>query len=237
MAALDRGRSRFPDPRFVPGDAPFGRGADFRPETLVDAYAHGIFPWPYDDGEVYWWSPDPRAVIPLDGLKISRSLRRTVRRADFACTYDRAFDDVMRACAEPRETGTWITPEYMAGYADLHRVGHAHSVEVWSGGALVGGLYGVTVGALFTGESMFHRRTDASKVALVGLVERLREGGATVLDVQWVTPHLASLGAVEIPRSAYLRRLAEAIERPAPPFCGSRATTAVAREPENEEPT
>jgi leucyl/phenylalanyl-tRNA--protein transferase len=215
MAALDRGRSRFPDPRFVPGDAPFGRGADFRPETLVDAYAHGIFPWPYDDGEVYWWSPDPRAVIPLDGLKISRSLRRTVRRADFACTYDRAFDDVMRACAEPRETGTWITAEYMAGYADLHRVGHAHSVEVWSGGELVGGLYGVTVGALFTGESMFHRRTDASKVALVALRDRLRERGFGVIDAQLPTAHLTSMGAVAMPRSEYLDLIADLVARPA----------------------
>jgi leucyl/phenylalanyl-tRNA---protein transferase len=197
----------------VPGDAPFARGTDYSAATLIDAYGHGIFPWPYDDGEVYWWSPDPRAIIPLDGLHISRSLRRTLRRAGYRCTYDVAFADVMHACAEPRDTGTWITPEYMVGYQRLHDLGHAHSVEVWDGDELVGGLYGVTVGAVFTGESMFHRRTDASKVALVALRDRLVERGFGLLDAQLPTDHLMSLGAVAIPRRDYLElvgRLAEA---------------------------
>jgi leucyl/phenylalanyl-tRNA---protein transferase len=199
--------SRFPDPRRVPGDAPFARGADYSAATLIDAYVHGIFPWPYDDGEVYWWSPDPRAVIPLDGLHISRSLRQTLRRAGFRCTYDVAFADVMRACAEPRGTGTWITAEYMVGYRRLHDLGHAHSVEVWAGDELVGGLYGVTVGAVFTGESMFHRRSDASKVALVALRDRLVERGFGLLDAQLPTDHLISMGAVAVPRAEFLDRL------------------------------
>ena len=204
---MSRRFSRFPDPRRVPGDAPFARGADYDPETLVDAYAHGIFPWPYDDGEVYWWSPDPRAVIRLDGLRVSRSLRKTLRQGGFTCTYDRDFEAVMRACAEPRDTGTWITPEYMTGYARLHDLGVAHSVEVWAGEELVGGLYGVTVGAVFTGESMFHRRTDASKVALVALRDRLVQHGFGLIDAQLPTEHLLSMGAVAIPRTEFLRML------------------------------
>ena len=201
---MARRPSRFPDARRLPGDAPFARGADYSPETLIDAYGHGIFPWPYDDGEVYWWSPDPRAVIPMDGLKISRSLRQTLRRGTFRCTYDAEFGAVMRACAEPRDTGTWIMPDYMDGYQRLHDLGHAHSVEVWADHELVGGLYGVTVGAVFTGESMFHRRTDASKVALVALRDRLRDRGFGLLDAQLPTPHLMSMGAIAVPRRDYL---------------------------------
>lgn len=211
---MRRRTSRFPDPRGLPGDEPFARGADYRVETLVDAYGHGIFPWPYSDGEVYWWSPDPRALIPLDGLHISRSLRQTLRRSGFTCTYDRAFPDVMRACAQPRDTGTWITAEYMAGYQQLHEAGAAHSVEVWDAGGLVGGLYGVTVGAVFTGESMFHTRTDASKVALVALRDRLVERGFGMLDAQLPTSHLESMGAVAVPRSEYLAMLERLVELP-----------------------
>ena len=208
------GRSRFPDARRLPGDAPFARGVDYSPETLIDAYGHGIFPWPYDDGEVYWWSPDPRAVIPLDGLRISRSLRQTLRRGAFGWTYDADFAAVMHACAQPRDTGTWITPDYMVGYQRLHELGHAHSVEIWSGDELVGGLYGVTVGAVFTGESMFQRRTDASKVALVALRDRLVERGFGLLDAQLPTDHLLSMGAVAVPRTEYLDVLDKLVEQP-----------------------
>ena len=200
-------QSRFPDPNTLPGDAPFAYGANYDPDVLVDAYAHGIFPWPYDDGEVYWWSPDPRSVIPVDELYVSRSLRRTVRRAGWRCSVDEAFDEVMRACAEPRDTGSWITDDYRAGYARLHRLGVAHSVEVWEGSQLVGGLYGVVIGAVFTGESMFHRRTDASKVALVHLRDHMTARSLELIDCQLPTDHLTSMGAVTIPRSEFLDRL------------------------------
>jgi leucyl/phenylalanyl-tRNA--protein transferase len=160
-----------------------------------------------------WWSPDPRGVLPLDGLRVSRSLRRSLRR--FSVRVDTAFDEVIAACADPSRAGGWITQEIATAYRELHRLGWAHSVEAWSDdGRLVGGLYGVCIGGLFAGESMFHTETDASKVALVALVERLRAGGAELLDVQWSTPHLASLGVVEISRSDYLRRLGRAVRRP-----------------------
>ena len=208
------GGSMFPDPRSLPGDEPFAYGANYDAHVLVDAYAHGIFPWPYDDGEVYWWSPDPRAVIFLDGLKVSRSLRQTVRRSGWHCTTDRAFVAVMEACAEPRPGGSWITGEYMRGYARLHELGHAHSVEVWDRDDLVGGLYGVTSGAVFTGESMFHRRTDASKVALVALRDHMRARGMELIDAQLPTDHLQSMGAVAIARSQYLDLLEALRGRP-----------------------
>jgi leucyl/phenylalanyl-tRNA---protein transferase len=165
-----------------------------------------------DEELLVWWSPDPRGVLPLDALRVGRSLRRSCAR--FEVRVDTAFEDVVDGCADPGRAGRWITPSIRDAYVGLHRLGWAHSVEAWDGDGLAGGLYGVAIGGLFAGESMFHRRTDASKVALVGLVERLRDGGASVLDVQWVTPHLASLGAVEVPRAEYLRRVAEAIERP-----------------------
>ena len=202
-----------------------GVGADLEPGTLLAAYRTGIFPMPVEAGDeelLAWWSPDPRGVVPLDGLRVGRSLRRSCRR--FEVRVDTAFEAVIDSCADPGRTGRWITPSIREAYVWLHRLGWAHSVEAWDGDGLAGGLYGVAIGGLFAGESMFHRRTDASKVALVGLVDRLRQGGATLLDVQWVTPHLASLGAVEIPRRAYLERLAEAIERSLPPFFGTRAT-------------
>jgi leucyl/phenylalanyl-tRNA---protein transferase len=168
------------------------------------------------DEVLVWWSPDPRGVLPLDGLRVGRSLRRACAR--FEIRVDGDFETVVDACADPARSGRWITPSIRDAYVRLHRQGWAHSVEAWDGDGLAGGLYGVAVGGLFAGESMFHHRTDASKVALVGLVERLREGGATLLDVQWVTPHLASLGAVEVPRTGYLERLAEAVARPLPAF-------------------
>lgn len=208
--------SRFPDPRSTPGDEPLAWGGDLGPDTLLDAYTRGIFPWPGPDGTVFWWSPDPRAVLPLDGLHISRSLRRTLRSERFHGTRDTAFSAVVAACADRPGHGTWITPAMAAAYARLHRLGHAHSVEVWGRGKqLVGGVYGVTVGAAFMGESMFHRADDASKVALVHLVEHLRDRGFDLFDVQLPTPHLARMGAVELARDAYLERLAVAVTRPA----------------------
>ena len=195
-----------------------GIGADLEPGTLLAAYRTGLFPMPVRrGGEVAWWSPEPRGVIPLDGLRVTRSLARSCRRFDVRI--DTAFGAVMRACADPRREAGWIDGRFVAAYTRLHELGWAHSVETWSRDEeghdeLVGGLYGIAIGGLFAGESMFHRRTDASKVALVALVERLRANGGVLLDVQWLTPHLASLGAVEITRTAYLRELHDAINRP-----------------------
>jgi leucyl/phenylalanyl-tRNA---protein transferase len=208
--------SRFPDPRTAPRHDALAVGGDLDPLTLLDAYSHGIFPWPNAAAVVSWWSPDPRAVIPIDGLHVSRSLRRVLRSRRFHCTVDTAFADVVHGCADRPAEETWITPPLVDAYLELHRLGHAHSVETWdAAGRLAGGLFGITVGAAFTGESMFHRRTDASKVALAHLVDRLRAGGFILLDVQLPTPHLASLGAVEVPRGEFLDRLAEAVRRPA----------------------
>ncbi len=205
-----------PDPRSAaPGDELLGVGADLEPGTLLTAYRRGLFPMPVRRrGPIGWWSPDPRGVVPLDGLRVSRTLRASVRR--FEVTYDTAFDDVVEACADPRRPHGWITPAVARAYGELHRLGWAHSIEVRAGGQLVGGLYGVEVGGLFAGESMFHHATDASKVALVALVGRLRDAGARdrVLDVQWCTAHLASLGAVTLPRTDYLDLVAGAATLP-----------------------
>ncbi len=207
--------SRFPDPRRAPGDGPLAVGTDLRPATLLDAYRHGIFPWPDRDGEVHWWSPDPRAVFPVGGVHVSRSLRRTLRSGRFTTTVDTAFDEVVAGCQE-RDEGTWITPELRAAFGELHRLGHAHSIEVWSDGdRLVGGLYGIAVGAVFCGESMFHRVTDASKVAMVELDRRLAAGGFVLFDAQLPTPHLASMGARVIRRDDYLDLLTALRDRPA----------------------
>ncbi len=195
-------------------DGVVGVGADLEPGTVVAAYRQGLFPMPVRRGRLLaWWSPDPRGILPLDGLRVSRSLRRSCRR--YELRVDTAFDAVLAACADRRRPGAWISPEVRAAYRRLHELGWVHSVEAWTGeGELAGGLYGVAVGGLFAGESMFSHRTDASKVALVGLVERLRAGGATLLDVQWTTPHLRSLGAVDVARARYLELLAEAVARP-----------------------
>jgi len=186
-------------------------GADLEPGTLLAGYRSGLFPMPFDRRRVAWFSPDPRGVLPLDGLVVARSLRRSLRRFDVR--FDTRFADVIAACADPRRSGAWIDSAILAAYTKLHTLGWAHSVEVFdpASGALVGGLYGVRIGRLFAGESMFHRATDASKVALVHLVEHLRATGATLLDVQWRTDHLASLGVIEIPRDEYLQRLAVAV--------------------------
>ncbi|MDQ3973321.1 MAG: leucyl/phenylalanyl-tRNA--protein transferase [Actinomycetota bacterium] len=208
--------SRFPDPRSGPVDAPLAVGGDLEPATLLDAYAHGIFPWPLDEQTIFWWSPDPRAVIPLDGLHVSRSLRRTLRSGRFCCSVDRAFAAVVAGCAYRPGQGTWITGELAGAYLRLHQQGHAHSVEVWDRDRrLAGGVYGVALGGAFMAESMFHRVSDASKVALAHLVERLRAGGFVLLDAQLPTAHLASLGAVEVARSQFLDRLAAALRLPA----------------------
>ncbi|MGH8898888.1 MAG: leucyl/phenylalanyl-tRNA--protein transferase [Egibacteraceae bacterium] len=209
-------RSRFPDPWSAPADAPLAWGGDLEPETLLDAYRHGVFPWPASDGTICWWSPDPRALLPLDGIHVSRSLRRTLRSGRFRCTQDAAFADVVAGCADRGSNGTWITSAMARAYTRLHELGHAHSVEVWNAdGALVGGIYGVAAGAAFSGESMFSRATDASKVALVDLSGRLRAGGFRLLDAQLPTPHLASMGAVAVPRSVFLRLLGVATASPA----------------------
>ncbi len=200
-------RWQFPSPLRAGADDVVAIGGDLAPGTLLAAYRAGLFPMPVDGVEaVVWWSPDPRGVLPLDALRISDSLRRSCAR--FEIRVNSAFAQVIDACADPRRPNGWIDPAIRAAYVRLHRLGWAHSVEAWTAeGELVGGLYGVAVGGLFAGESMFHRRTDASKVALVGLVERMRATGMALLDVQWRTDHLATVGAVEVRRRRYLELL------------------------------
>jgi leucyl/phenylalanyl-tRNA--protein transferase len=184
------------------------------PQLLLSGYCQGIFPMAHEDGEVYWYDPDPRAILPFDQFHVSRSLRRVVKSGRYEVRVDTAFTEVMRACASPalgRET-TWISDEFVKSYSQLHEAKLAHSVESWLDDELIGGLYGVSLGGLFAGESMFHRERDASKVALVHLVERLRRGGYTLLDVQFITPHLQRFGAVEIPRQLYKQHLARALQ-------------------------
>ena len=205
---------QMPDPEEADDNDLVGVGADLDAGTILAAYRAGIFPMPVE-GQLAWWSPDPRAILPLDGLKVSRSLRKACAR--FEVRLDTAFDDVIRACAEPSRRGGWISPPIIDAYVTLHRMGWAHSVEAWTrDGRLAGGLYGIAFGGVFAGESMFHRETDASKVALVALIELLAAGGAVLLDVQWQTDHLKSLGVIEIPRSEYLSRLAAARDLPLP---------------------
>ena len=190
-----------------------GVGADLEPGTILAAYRRGLFPMPVRRGVTAWWSPEPRGILPLDGLNVSRSLRRSCAR--YQIRFDTAFEEVVDACADRRRPGAWISRDIKRGYQGLYELGWVHTVETWSAdGRLVGGLYGVAVGGLFAGESMFHRETDASKVALVALVERLQRNGARLLDVQWVTPHLASLGAVAVPRHEYHRLLGDALNFP-----------------------
>ena len=185
-------------------------------ELLVSAYASGWFPMAVEPGEIRWYSPDPRGIIPLDRFHVSRRLARTSRSGRFTIEVDRAFDEVIRACAEadrdPDDPGSWIDDEIMESYCALHDRGVAHSVEAWRDGRLVGGLYGVALGGAFFGESMFHRVSDASKVALIALVERLRARGYRLLDTQWVTGHLLQFGAIEIPRRRYLQLLDAALK-------------------------
>ena len=188
-------------------------------ELLVSAYSSGWFPMAVDGGEIRWYSPDPRGIIPLDDFHVPSRLSRVIRSDRFHIQIDRGFEAVIRACAEidrqDDDPGTWISDEIVASYVELHRLGIAHSVEAWQDGRLAGGLYGVALGGAFFGESMFHHVTDASKVALAGLVDRMRTRGFTLLDVQWVTPHLEQFGAIAISRARYLKRLAEALAVPA----------------------
>lgn len=179
------------------------------PEVLVAAYASGIFPMDVD-GELCWFSPDPRTIIPLDSFHASKTLMQTYRQGRFEMRIDTAFEAVMRGCGH-RDEGTWISEEIVEAYCQLHELGAAHSVETWRNGELAGGLYGVALGGAFFGESMFSRQRDASKVALVALVQRMRERGFTLLDVQFTTEHLARFGAIEIPREEYLQKLAQAL--------------------------
>jgi leucyl/phenylalanyl-tRNA--protein transferase len=189
-------------------------GADLAPATIVAAYARGIFPWFSDGQPILWWSPDPRMVLFPGEFKISKSLAKTVSRGTFELRFDTAFGDVIAACAEPRRqgAGTWIVPEMRAAYAQLHTFGVAHSVESWRDGELVGGLYGLALGRMFFGESMFSRQTDASKVALVALVGKLQRDGFELIDCQQETRHLASFGARPIPRQDFVLRLKELID-------------------------
>jgi leucyl/phenylalanyl-tRNA--protein transferase len=201
-------------------------GGDLSPGRLLDAYRHGIFPW-YSEGDpILWWSPDPRMVLFPGELKVSRSLRKTLKRGEFAIRFDTAFREVIEACAAPRDGhgGTWIVPEMIEAYVRLHELGHVHSVEAWKDGVLAGGLYGMALAPVFFGESMFSRMADASKVALVHLVERLRAGGFRLIDCQQATAHLASLGAREIPRAEFSRLLEESIQYPPIGEIWARAT-------------
>lgn len=202
-----------PDPSESDEDGVVGIGADLAPGTLVDAYRRGIFPWPHPGVPLPWFSPDPRGLLAFDELQVSRSLRRTLRRSGWHATVDHDFSGVVAACGEDRgEAGTWITSTMARAYRRLHELGWAHSVEIWDGEELVGGLYGVQAGGVFTGESMFHRRTDASKVALVELVSRFRAAGGRVIDVQVTTDHLRSMGAADVPRERFLATLGVARE-------------------------
>lgn len=214
VCALDE-RLWFPDPSRARSDGLVAVGGDLSPERLLLGYRTGVFPW--TAGPVSWWSPDPRAIFPLEAVHVPRSLERTLRQGRFTVTWDRDFPAVIRACAAASRGGqpTWITPAFIEAYERLHGSGHAHSIEVWSDGELAGGLYGVAVGGLFAGESMFHRVSNASKVAVVRVAERLQQRGFRLFDTQMVTPVTRQLGAVEIPRAEYLGRLAEALNHPA----------------------
>ena len=216
-------RVSFPDPLKTPKHGVVAAGVDFTPGTLLLAYRSGIFPWPHGEDEeapdtplVLWFSPDPRCIFPIEEPPHwSRSLRRTLRIHPYEVTVDEDFNGVMRMCGLTRPEGTWIIPELIAGYNELHRLGWAHSVEVWETKGdereLVGGIYGVAIGGVFAGESMFHTRTDCSKIAFATLVEKLRAAGYAVFDVQVQNPHLKSLGCVEVKRREYLARLSDAL--------------------------
>ncbi len=204
----------FPDPEQADPEGLVAVGGDFSVPRLLAAYRSGVFPWTAQP--VTWWSPDPRGIIELDHFHVSQSLAKVIRQGTFHCTINTAFPEVIRGCAAPgpKRKGVWITPEFIAGYTRLHAAGHAHSVECWQAGRLVGGVYGVAVGGLFAGESMFHRVSNASKVALHHLVIHLRERGFTLFDIQMVTSATQPLGAQNISRHEYLQRLATALHRP-----------------------
>ncbi len=205
--------TRFPDPRLLDDSDPqsvpglVGIGGDFHAETLLQAYRQGIFPWPHDEYVFLWFCPNPRGILRFSNLHLPKSLHKTLRKQQFTYSFDRNFEEVLNACANaPRkgQPGTWITPEIRAAYLELHRIGIAHSVEVWKDSRLVGGLYGVAVDGIFSGESMFHLETGASKGAILHLVEHLQSQGAEWMDIQMLTPHLQLMGAEEIDRNTYL---------------------------------
>jgi leucyl/phenylalanyl-tRNA--protein transferase len=202
----------FPPPSEWPDRDLIATGADLDPATLIAAYRHGLFPMELQArrSALAWWSPNPRGIVPLDGLRVTRSMRQSARRYDIRV--DTCFVDVMRGCAEPSREGAWITGQFIEAYTMLHELGWAHSVEAFDrDGRLAGGLYGVRINGLFAGESMFHVGRDASKVALMALVQLMRESAMTLLDVQWCTDHLASLGVVEVRREEYVALLADAV--------------------------
>jgi len=199
----------FPQPHKWPSRDFIIPGADLEPDTLLYAYAHGLFPM-YSDDDLWWWSPMQRGIIPLDAFHASKSLLKSMRR--FTCTVNTDFVGVMNKCATSHTDGNWINDEFIAAYTRLHQLGHAHSVEVWNDtGDLVGGVYGVRINRFFAGESMFHSETNASKVALFYLVQLMRLDGMVLFDTQWLTQHLSSLGGIEIPRADYLRHLSHAV--------------------------
>ncbi|MEW6107664.1 MAG: leucyl/phenylalanyl-tRNA--protein transferase [Nitrospirota bacterium] len=207
----------FPPPELADDDGLLALGGDLSEERLILSYSMGIFPWYSEGSPVLWWSPDPRLVLKPDEIKISRSLRQTIKRGIFEITMDTAFDAVIRSCAtvaRGREKGTWITDEMIEAYINLHRSGYAHSIESWFEGRLAGGLYGVALGSAFFGESMFTLKNDASKVAFVMLVKRLREWDFTLIDCQVTTSHLKRFGAVEIPRKEFMKMLKSALKVP-----------------------
>lgn len=219
---LPRDRLWFPPASAATKDGLLAVGGDLSPQRLLLAYARGIFPWYSEGAPILWWSPDPRCVLPLDGLHVPRRLTRRLRRGEFHLTVDAAFEQVMECCAQqprPGQDGTWILPEMREAYGQLHAMGFAHSVEAWKDGRLVGGIYGVALGRAFFGESMFHLEADASKVALVGLVDILRKENVTLFDCQQETPHMRRWGAVVIPREEFLRRLDGALAPVA--YCSS----------------
>lgn len=204
----------FPEPGSWGPDDCVAVGGDLAPGTLLRAYRSGLFPMHLPDGRLAWWSPAQRGILPLDGLRVTRSTRRSIRRYDVSI--DEAFAAVVEGCADPRRPNAWITADIARAYVELHELGWAHSVEAWTGEELVGGFYGVAIGGAFFGESMFHSRRDASKVALVRFVDVFAGSGGVLLDVQWATDHLVTLGAVEMPRDEYLVALATAVSAPAP---------------------
>ena len=205
-------RWTFPSPDLWPDDDDIvAAGADLETDTLLYAYAHGMFPMFVNKRNLAWWSPVDRGVIPLDGLRVTRSMQQSAKK--FTCTVNRSFTEVMTLCGSMRTDGNWINQHFIDAYTDLHEEGHAHSVEVWNeAGELVGGLYGVRINKFFAGESMFHIETDASKVALMYLVQLMTLDGMELLDTQWRTDHLESLGCIAIPREKYLQLLASAIQ-------------------------
>jgi leucyl/phenylalanyl-tRNA--protein transferase len=213
IAILDH-RLHFPSPARADAEGLVAIGGDLSAPRLLLAYRSGIFPWTVDP--ITWWSPEPRAVFELDGFHVARSLARVIRQGVFRITVDRAFRRVMLGCAAraPGRRSTWISPEFIEAYTQLHEQGCAHSLECWQGSRLVGGIYGVTIGGFFAGESMFHRVSDASKVALFHLIEHLRRQGFVLFDIQMLTPITTQLGGINIPRMQYLHRLAQAVEEP-----------------------